>query len=219
MKILKETFKNTGAIHHAYIVEGALELIKDELYGFFEDTLKHKTLGNPDFSLEAFDSYGIDEARILRERASVKPLTNGRKIFLIETRAMTHEAQNALLKIFEEPTENTHFFIITPSANVFLPTLRSRVVVLSSDEKLSSGSLGKKFISANMAGRLEIVSEIIEEKDKSNAIKLVDEIIFEMRKNKEFKRMKELLKLHSYLGDRSASLKIILENICAIIPA
>ena len=36
------------------------------------------------------------------------------------------DAEHALLKIFEEPKKNTHFFLIVPDKNALLPTLVSR---------------------------------------------------------------------------------------------
>jgi hypothetical protein len=54
----------------------------------------------------------------------------GKKIFIIETNSITPEAQNALLKVFEEPQANAHFFVIIPSAEILLPTLRSRMMIL-----------------------------------------------------------------------------------------
>ena len=62
----------------------------------------------------------------------------GKKIFIIETGFFTREAQNSLLKVFEEePTEGTHFFVFTPSAETLLPTLRSRMVILHQKRKVS----------------------------------------------------------------------------------
>ena len=39
------------------------------------------------------------------------------------------EAQNALLKIFEEPPSGIFFMIVSPSKNLLLPTVRSRFVI------------------------------------------------------------------------------------------
>ena len=46
------------------------------------------------------------------------------KILVIRT-----EAQNALLKIIEEPPRNIKFIIVTQSKNLLLPTIRSRMLI------------------------------------------------------------------------------------------
>ena len=43
---------------------------------------------------------------------------------------MTPEAQNALLKIFEEPPANVYFFLLCDNASALLSTVRSRAPVL-----------------------------------------------------------------------------------------
>ena len=40
---------------------------------------------------------------------------------------MSHQAQNALLKLLEEPTDNTCFILLAHEPDVLLPTIRSRV--------------------------------------------------------------------------------------------
>ncbi len=128
MKFLIDSYKKTGELHHAYVLEGDKENIRTQLFSFIEDQIQQSVRGNPDVWHSQFETLTVDDARALRDTQSNKAITTGKKIFIIETRLMTIEAQNALLKVFEEPTPNTHFFIITPTAEVFLPTLKSRVV-------------------------------------------------------------------------------------------
>ena len=65
MKILIDTFKNTGNLHHAYAIEGKREAVAAELIEFLETSVKVKTTGNPDFSKEEFDSLKIEDARAI----------------------------------------------------------------------------------------------------------------------------------------------------------
>jgi DNA polymerase III delta prime subunit len=223
MKILKDTFENTGNIHHAYIIEGERDIVRAELLDFLNTSFKHPTQGNPDFWHEQFETFSVDDARRLREMQNLKPIAYPRKIFVAEVLTMTVEAQNALLKIFEEPASGTHFFIIAHSAELFLPTLRSRVVVVATVSSLENKNISaKKFLSSSISERLTLVAVIVEEKDKAQANMLVDGIIRELSQknienNAEF--LQELLKLRSYLSDRSPSLKLILEHISLILPS
>ena len=77
------------------------------------------------------DSIGIDEIRNIRYEASLKPYEGMKRVFIInDAEKMTEEAQNAFLKLLEEPPQN-HIFILT-SSNVggLLPTVLSRCKVL-----------------------------------------------------------------------------------------
>lgn len=222
MKLIVETFKNTGNLHHAYIIEGETEPIREKLLTFIEKEMEHPIQGNPDFWHEKFDTFTIDDARNVREQQALKAIAYTRKIFVLEVYSMTVEAQNALLKIFEEPSAGTHFFIVTSSADVFLPTLRSRVIVVTDDSVADTHkAFIKKFRSALMAERMEMIAPIIEEKDKAQAGKVIDGLILELSKKQTAETaslLKELLLMRSYLVDRSPSLKLILEHIAVTLP-
>ncbi|MDO4875603.1 MAG: DNA polymerase III subunit delta' [Campylobacter sp.] len=51
------------------------------------------------------------------------------KILVINANSFRTEAQNALLKIIEEPPRNIKFIIATQSKNLLLPTIRSRMLI------------------------------------------------------------------------------------------
>ena len=51
------------------------------------------------------------------------------KILVINANSFRIEAQNALLKIIEEPPRNIKFIIVTQSKNLLLPTIRSRMLI------------------------------------------------------------------------------------------
>ena len=51
------------------------------------------------------------------------------KILVIEAKSFRTEAQNARLKIIEEPPRNIKFIIVTQSKNLLLPTIRSRMLI------------------------------------------------------------------------------------------
>jgi hypothetical protein len=119
--------------HHAYVVAGQKESLIPLLLDMFENKFGIVINSNPDFSVIHFESLGIDESRKIKEMQSMKSLGASKRIFVISTNSITVQAQNAMLKMFEEPTENTHFFIIVPSTSFFIDTLLSRMVVLESE--------------------------------------------------------------------------------------
>ncbi len=77
-------------------------------------------------------SITVDKARQLRTEAFVKPHSADKKVYIIDfAERMSETAQNALLKILEEPPQAVIFIIITTSRTQLLQTIVSRCVCLS----------------------------------------------------------------------------------------
>jgi hypothetical protein len=108
--------------HHAYFYEGPLALLPV----LTADAAPRFGLvpGSPDLHTEEWQKFGIDDARSLSERAALRS-TAGRALFVLGISAISTEAQQALLKLFEEPQEGTVFVLLVPHG-VLLPTMRSR---------------------------------------------------------------------------------------------
>lgn len=69
----------------------------------------------------------IEQIRNLVAAATLRPYEGRTKVFLIESAdAMSAGGMNALLKTLEEPTRDTVFVLTTRSADLLLPTIRSR---------------------------------------------------------------------------------------------
>ncbi|HZS42949.1 MAG TPA: hypothetical protein VFA52_01890 [Candidatus Paceibacterota bacterium] len=211
-------------LHHAYLIEGDRQVVLEEVKDFLEKELDFSLQGNPDFYLAEHDKFGVDEARELVGRQSQKSFGNDRKIFVIAVNSITREAQNSLLKIFEEPTTGTHFFLIVPSVERLLPTLQSRAVII----KMGQGAAGEAgraaaFLKASPSKRLDIVKGMIEDL-KDEKISKTDLLFFlnEIEKIKsaaispkisevDRQSLEELIKMRSFLQDQSSSAKLILE--------
>lgn len=77
--------------------------------------------------MDAASHGGVDHARDLRERATLAPVRDRYKIFIIdEAHMVTREGFNALLKIVEEPPGHVKFIFATTEPNKVLGTIRSR---------------------------------------------------------------------------------------------
>src|SRR3989344_7768194 len=109
-------------MHHAYYIEGPLSLF--EVYKEKLKPLGHSPTGEA-FWADSFDRFGVDDARALIEQAQLK--TFGESTFLIAVGSITTEAQQALLKLFEEPQAGIMFVLIAPHGAI-IPTLRSRML-------------------------------------------------------------------------------------------
>lgn len=74
---------------------------------------------------------GVDEIRAIRASAFILPCDLDFKAYLLEDAgAMTVQAQNALLKLLEEPPRDVYFFLMCENSAALLPTVRSRAPTL-----------------------------------------------------------------------------------------
>lgn len=190
-KIFLGKFKNKGDIPHAIAIEGLDAAGRlDMALGFamivscscdlgekpcHECSSCTKISGNahPDIKIiSAGDcaSIKVDQIRQLRQDAYVIPNENEYKIFIIEdSNLMTSQAQNAFIKILEEPPKNVIFVLVCESIQAMLETIRSRVQIFSfmpSEEKsglevsIISEKLAEIAVSESKGELLETISKI-----------------------------------------------------------
>lgn len=83
----------------------------------------------------------VAQIRDTRAEAYIMPRLQEKKIFVIDpAHRMNEQAQNALLKVLEEPPKNVFFILIVPSRTQLLETVISRCTLLS----LSNTAGGKE---------------------------------------------------------------------------
>jgi DNA polymerase III delta prime subunit len=218
-------------LFHAYVIEGGIE-VKDKLLQYIE-SIGMDIVGNPDVHVREYDSFGIDDGRNIQSIESKKAFSGNRKIFILCINSITREAQNSLLKTFEEPKDGTHFFVLIPSSNVLLDTLLSRVRVIKIEEAedfSTSLIFARQFLSASAGERMALISEIIESKDKKEALSLVNSLERELYLQNNFQKkisdsekiptesFEAIQSVRSYLNDRSPSVKILLEHLSFTLP-
>jgi DNA polymerase-3 subunit delta' len=69
----------------------------------------------------------IDQARALRKHLRFAPLERGRRVIIVnDAQTMNAEASNAMLKILEEPPNDTHIILTASQTTDLLPTIVSR---------------------------------------------------------------------------------------------
>lgn len=214
----KELLLQKDSLHHAYFIEGEKEAVLFDIENFLLKAFQIVREGNPDVHYAFHESFGIDDSKALQDMQSMKPIVGDKKIFIIALESITSEAQNSLLKVFEEPTLGTHFFIISSSQKILLPTLRSRMVIISHDstKNQKNNTDIKEFISMSLRDRLAFISNMIETKDKTATENFLQALTAELHKTKNMKVIKEILSLTKYLKDRAPSIKLILERVALL---
>ena len=86
------------------------------------------------------DEFLIDDAKEVIKEAYIAESAN--KYLILVAKGYRVEAQNALLKILEEPPRHIVFIVVAPSKTAFLPTIRSRLLqkeLLVEHETIQSG--------------------------------------------------------------------------------
>ncbi len=74
------------------------------------------------------DEFKIEDAKEAIAKAYIS--SKEQKILLLAAKRFNIYAQNALLKILEEPPKNSAFILAAPAKSIFLPTILSRLPVV-----------------------------------------------------------------------------------------
>jgi DNA polymerase-3 subunit delta' len=227
MQTIFDTYKKTKNLHHAYFIEGNKETVYLPLVNFVEKELGIVVVGNPDVWFGEFEKIGIDEGHLLRTMQGSMAVSGNKRIFIVIAEFITREAQNALLKVFEEPNVGVHFFIIMPSSDVLLPTLKSRMVIVKNEDKeisCADEKMAAAFFNGNVQERVELLAPIIESKNKTECLNFINalEMYVQKQKSSELGKYKEVIadtvNARRYLRNTAPSVKNILEHFIIAVP-
>ncbi len=228
-------------LHHAYLIEGARSEIIPEIIKFLK-SLGINTVGNSDFTHINLDSFKIEDARNLKSYGVERGFSTSKKIFIISTNNFLLEAQNSLLKMFEEPIENTHFFLIVPDANSLLKTFISRFYFISTKSNPTEETKKvEKFISMPLKNRIDFIKELLTEPKEENeneiivldsvrskSLKFLNALEFTIYKqNKHLENSEQnfpnacfwhFFKVREFLRMPGSSVKSLMESVALIVP-
>jgi replication-associated recombination protein RarA len=115
--------------------------------------IKSKKNIHPDMiTIAGKASIQVDQIREMRLDAHVLPNDGDRKVYVIqEAQTMTESAQNAFLKILEQPPTGVYFILAVSDRRGIIDTIRSRVVEFTLKEarkQFSVGELSQALLSA-----------------------------------------------------------------------
>lgn len=208
-------------LYHAYVVGGA----RANARAHIEELLSARNvvlLGNPDFFEQEFVAFSVDDARALRARLELLP-SRDRTISIVYTDFINTEAQNALLKTFEEPIKNTHIFLVVPKPEILLPTFLSRVQVLKPVSQSESHIEASEFIQMNLVQRVQFITKLTEKSEdddaaaqvREKAVSFLDglEQLLSKDPQKNRKSLEQILKFKKYLYLSGSSVKMILDTL------
>jgi DNA polymerase III delta prime subunit len=221
--------------HQAFVIEAEAEegVISAQVWVARE--LGMQTEHNPDIVVLRYGLLSVEDARRVTELAAGASFAGEYKVLIVSASRAYHEAQNALLKIFEEPPPGMYLFLILPTLGGLLPTLRSRVEILNSHEgftKLLIPEAAEQFLKAGKEKRSAILKKLTSGKDeeerrehRDEAIRIVngiEAVAYAKLKDSPSTSLGALLSdisvLRENLYDRSAPVRMILEHLALVIP-
>lgn len=182
-KKLFEVAMKDGLFGHAYIFSGQEMIGKKtfaiELANFV--TGNKQSEYNPDVlvvcpaSSESGQSITIEEVRKIKDLVALSPYAAQYKFIIIDdAHLMTLEAQNAILKVLEEPNASSILILVTACPEALLPTIFSRcqevgffphastlIKNIIVDTKLSK--INRDFLTEFASGRIGLVKRVVED--------------------------------------------------------
>jgi hypothetical protein len=156
---------------------------------------------------------------------------NGEKIALVSFHTAGIPAQNAMLKILEEPRNGVRFMLLTSNKEQLLPTVLSRVHEVQSvtNDKQIPHSEALLFLETKPTLRMklpyvvELLSREDEEgrKDRESTRHFILGLVNVLSTSKQVQplHIQETLEMASYAGDPSSSGKALLEYLALLLPS
>jgi hypothetical protein len=166
-----------------------------------------------DVSHRIFDRMSIADVRVLSYDASLTPIERPYRTFIIVAANILHEAQNALLKLFEEPNETTVFYLILQEEHLLLPTLRSRLHLLGTEELKRKESIFRSFLDTSYANRLSMIAEKLKADDTEWVTELMRGFEVYAHEAKDSALMSDVIMTLSYINAPGSSKKMLLEHL------
>ncbi|MDP2849525.1 MAG: DNA polymerase III subunit delta' [Sulfuricurvum sp.] len=122
------------------------------------------------------DDFKIEDAKeVIGEAYKSEENT---KTLILGAKSFTVPAQNALLKILEEPPRNIVFILLAPNKSTFLPTVRSRLSLTQEHHQLIHEALPVSLKNLDLSGLFAFVKEH-ERFKKHEAKGLIEQLMYQ----------------------------------------
>lgn len=220
---------------HALVLEAETENGVAYALEFAEKELGISGSNNPDVLVLRYGLLSVESAREVFDYAVRKAQRGTEKVLIVAVARLYHEAQNALLKLFEEPPLGTTLILIVPSVGTLLPTLLSRVEVRSllKEDEGGEAAATTLFVQASRAERSVLIKKLSSGKDdderrenRDEALTIlngVERIAYRALKKGELPHalvplLEDISVLRDTLHDRSAPVRMILEHVSLVLP-
>lgn len=220
--------------HQAFFIQAEAERGIEAAKAWAKKELGMSVEQNPDIVVMRYGLFSVEDARGIAELAAGAPFAGEHKVVIIAASRAYHEAQNALLKVFEEPPPGAYLFLILPTSGGLLPTLRSRMGTLDAHVGRTTSNIpeiAEQFMKASREKRSTIIKKLTSGKDEEERRENRDEAIailngIEAAAYVQMKKrgggaaalLSDIATLRGHLYDRSAPVRMILEHLSLVVP-
>jgi|GEM_PF-3482779 len=112
------------------------------------------------------NSISIEQIHYLKSWSKAKPYKSDNKIAVIfNAEKMTIEAQNAMLKMLEEPNKSNNYVLLSSNHSKFLETILSRCELILDTSVTHEQIDVSKFIGMNTLQKLEYINKLSMQKE------------------------------------------------------
>ncbi len=138
-----------------------------------------RELEEPNSEIILFETttLSIDEVRRIIQMAYQTPGAKAHRLLLIAAGAIAIEAQQAFLKILEEPPVTTRFALVLPNIAGLLPTVQSRLSLVATEHNSIIPELFLQFLSSDQKVRLDMIADIAKRKADGDYTALYDGLV------------------------------------------
>lgn len=212
---------------HSFII---VSKNKKTALDFTSSECKKNQIDKFDINILTFQkAIGIEDIRNFQKKIYLKPIKSKAKAITLEAYSgITIGAQNALLKVLEEPPNNTIIYITIQNKNLLLPTILSRCKIVELNEK--SYTLSEKdntqyltlltsLLQKPIGERLKLAQDIT--RDKGDAVLWLEKMIIVVREKliddkgriPYLNILKSLQKAHTIISTTNANQRLVLESL------
>ena len=186
---------------------------------------------NPmDINLQTYaKAMGIEDVRNIQKSILLKPFRGNAKAVVIQAyENITQEAQNALLKVLEEPPANTIIIISVSRKELVLPTIISRCKIielkenelnLTSEDFLQISNALNMILNGKIGSKLKIAQDIAGNKEETAAwfekmiIFVREKLIENYNDPKYLEFLKQLQQAYKNIKSTNVNKRVALENL------
>lgn len=207
-------------IYQSLLIQNSFQVTPNEIYEIIKKEFNNIQIANQEFNL-VFDgqTLKIEDLDYLLEWSS-KKTEKGVKVLLIQnSQNLSEIIQNSLLKIIEEPTQNTLICLVTKNLDAIIETIKSRCrIVIMPTYKNNLNVDFEDFLKKSYFER-SIEFQKLANLDKIEQVKFLEDLSnFAIKKINKPKIFRELIFLQKAINSSVQSnlvfdnLNILIEN-------